>query len=429
MAKDRKPFVPIEFSYELRDSGNFRADAGRSTLRQWCGTHWEAVSEPALLKRAVDWVEATWAGVDASKVQIKNAQSARDLAHYMLDELPEPRPDDPLIIPCLNGAVHVDAAGAASLQPHDKRHSVRHALRCAYAPGSECSIFDAFLRTILPDEAVRMRVQEFVGYTLLSDTRFQRAAFWLGTGANGKGVLANVVQALHQHVAAVQLDSLSGFGLAPLVGAQLIFCDEAPQRGLNEAALKSAIAGEMMQIDRKYHDGVSIKLLGKWLVLGNSVPAIRDQSAGFWRRWDIVPFSVTIPEAERDPLLAQKIIAGELSGVLNWALEGLERLLARGRFDETMPQPMQEVMAAARLETDSVRAWVDDRDIALGTTTDTAKDAVYQAYAAWCEGAGMCSLSSPRFWSRLPDVLSGLVEARVRIAGGGRIRVCNVRLG
>lgn len=58
--------------------------------------------------------------------------------------------------------------------------------------------FAAFLERVLPDLAVRERVQKYIGYTLLPDAPHQIAQFWLG-----KGVLANIVQALHQRVAAV----------------------------------------------------------------------------------------------------------------------------------------------------------------------------------------------------------------------------------
>lgn len=61
------------------------------------------------------------------------------------------------------------------------------------------------------NEDVRARVQEYKGYTLLGDTRFQRVQFWIGQGANGKGTPANIVQALHNRTAAVQLDDLGGF--------------------------------------------------------------------------------------------------------------------------------------------------------------------------------------------------------------------------
>src|SRR5665647_1927621 len=152
----------------------------------------------------------------------------------------------------------------------------------------------------------------------MADARYQRAQLWLGGGANGKDVLVNVVQALHGNIAAVSLDALEGFRLSVLVGASLIYADEVPRARINEQLLKSMIAGEKIQVDRKYRDPVSVFVRGKWLVLGNQLPAITDHTTGFWRRWDVVPFCVTIPEAERDPMLASRIISNELAGVLCW---------------------------------------------------------------------------------------------------------------
>lgn len=194
---------------------------------------------------------------------------------------------------------------------------------------------------VLPDPAVRNRVQEYIGYTLLPDARFQLAQIWLGSGANGKGTLANIVQALHERKAAASPSKLDGFHAAIVLGASLIYCDEAPPQDWCEQVMKSMIAGESVPIDRKYMPPITTRVSGKWLILANHIPVVKDQSNGFWRRFDIVPFSVEIPASERDPLLADHIIKHELTGVLNWALAGLQRLLARGRFDASPPPAMK----------------------------------------------------------------------------------------
>lgn len=305
---------------------------------------------------------------------------------------------------------------------------LRHVLACHYDPHAPSpSDFIEFIHRILPDEDVRLRVQEYLGYTLLSDTRFQRAQIWLGTGANGKGTLANLVQALHQKTAAVQLDCLEGFRMAGMIGASLIYCDEAPQRNINEQAMKSLIAGELVQIDRKHRDPLTVRVNGKWLILANHIPSVADQSTGFWRRFDVVPFPVEIPEKDRDPLLAKRIIARELPGVLNWCLDGLARLLARGRFNEVLPATMLSATQAAKTETNSVHAWCNDVGIGLKTTVDTIKADAYTAYAVWCRGNGMVPVASTKFWKRLPDAVGVVVEGRMMVKGQ-RVRSCNVEL-
>nr|WP_230370674.1 DUF5906 domain-containing protein [Paludibacterium denitrificans] len=211
--------------------------------------------------------------------------------------------------------------------------------------------------------------------------------------------------------------------MASMIGASLIYCDEAPQRNINEQAMKSLIAGELVQIDRKYRDPITVRVNGKWLILANHIPAVTDQSTGFWRRFDVVPFPVEVPESERDPLLAKRIVTRELAYVLNWALEGLLRLLARGRFDEVIPTSMRSAAQSARSETNSVQAWGHDLGIELTTTVETPKADVYANYAGWCRENGMVPVASPKFWKRLPDSIGAVTEGRMTTKAG-RIRTC-----
>ncbi len=411
-------FKPIGFAEMLADTGDYASSGG--LLYHWSGTHWTAVDYDGAVRLALEWIVDGKHGV----ANATNAVSAYKTAMLWLPELADPT--DMAVIPVRNGYLHIDSG--VSLRPHDKTLKLRHVLNCDYLPGAPMPReFGAFLERIQPDPDVRSRIQEYIGYTLLPDARFQRAQLWVGSGANGKGTLANLVQALHARTAAVQLDRLEGFRLSNMVGASLIYCDEAPQRNINEQIIKSLIAGETVQIDRKYRDPISTRITAKWLALANQIPAIQDTSNGFWRRFDIVPFDVEIPASERDPMLANRIIAHELSGVLNWALEGLMRLLARGRFDECAPEAIQRAIRSARIETNSVQAWTDDRAIGLSTSVDTSKTAVYGAYATWCKTNGMVPDSSPRFWKRLPDTLGKVDEGRMT-TGAGRIRTCNVRL-
>lgn len=414
----RPSFEPIRFAEYLEKSGNFSSD--NNLLYQWTGTHWSALDDAMGERMALKWIASDRQG----SVNAANARAAMQTAVRWLDMLGTPTDDT--IIPVQNGYLHLD--GNFTLKPHDKTLGLRHVLTCEFdtsaPPPTE---FNALIERILPDAAVRARVQEYIGYTLLSDTRFQRAQIWIGSGANGKGTLANLVQALHERTAAVQLDCLEGFRMAGMIGASLIYCDEAPQRNINEQAMKSLIAGELVQIDRKHRDPLTVRVNGKWLILANHIPAVTDQSTGFWRRFDVVPFPVEIPEKERDPLLAKRIIALELPGVLNWALEGLERLLARGRFDEAVPASMRAAAQSAKTETNSVHAWSHDLEIGLLTTATTPKTDVYSSYASWCRENGMVPVSSMRFWKRLPDSIGAVTEARM-LAQGARIRSCNVKL-
>jgi putative DNA primase/helicase len=394
-------FEPHDYADALVRSGQYAHESG--VLFQWTGLYWRAVKEEDAETDSYRWLVRH----KRSHASRENARKAVHAAILWSEKLPEPTRD--VVIPCSNGYVHV-VDGELQLLPPDASLGLQHTLMCEYDPAAvEPSRFMQFLRMILPDEAVRARVQEYVGYTLTADARYQRAQLWLGSGANGKGVLANIVQALHGRPESVQLDALDGFRLSVLIGASLIYSDETPRGRINEQLLKSLIAGERVQVDRKYRDPVSIHVRGKWLVLGNHLPTITDHSTGFWRRWDIVPFSVTISESERDPLLSQRIISTELSGVLVWALEGLMRLQKRGAFDTMVPVAMSRLLHQAKSETNSVQAWYDDCAVSISSSQSTVKDEVYEHYRRWCDRHGLTPMA---FHSRISDA----ERVRVRFA-------------
>lgn len=411
-------FRPHHYANELKLGGKHASD--RSLVYQWNGVFWEVVPDKSGEARAYRWLVEN----DQANASPRNASAAHQASILWLDELPMAMESE-LFVPCQNGYVKCVGTDLELVKPSPEL-GLQFALACDYIPGYTRPLFEKFLNSVLPDKEVQARVQEYVGYTLTSDARYQKAQMWLGSGANGKGVLANVIQALHGAVAAVSLDELEGFRLSALIGASLIYCDEVPRARINEQMLKSMVAGERVLIDRKYRDPLSIHVRGKWLVLGNHLPTVTDHSVGFWRRWDIVPFVVTVPEAERDPLLAEKIIVGELSGVLNWALDGLMRLRQRGRFDSVMPAAMKAMLHEAKVETNSVQAWFEDADIAFSSNTDTVKEHAYHQYAEWCQRNGLSPMASIRFWTRVRD-LGDFDESRIR-HGARQVRCCNLKL-
>lgn len=72
----------------------------------------------------------------------------------------------------------------------------------------------------------------------------------------------------------------------------------------------------------------------------NHLPLITDSSYGFSRRLLILPFPRTFRPEEQDPFLLEKMTL-ELSGILNFALEGAKRLIKNG-YQFTISDLMNE---------------------------------------------------------------------------------------
>uniref|UniRef100_E6PNL2 Putative Phage/plasmid primase P4, C-terminal n=1 Tax=mine drainage metagenome TaxID=410659 RepID=E6PNL2_9ZZZZ len=300
-------------------------------------------------------------------------------------------------------------------------------VKCDFDSAAQAPTFHRFVDEILPDDATKGYVQEYAGYTLMPDTRFQAGMWWLGSGANGKSTLVEILAALHSKISAVSLDSLEGFALVSLIGSSLAWVDETPRR-INEQRLKTLISGGLVQIDRKFRDPINLKPFAKWIICGNELPAISDQTHGFWRRFAIVDFKRQFSDIEKDPLLARKIIEGELSGVLNWALAGLLRLTQRGRFP-AISQQMRDVLASGQRESNNVLAWWQDERGAIAAEGKwTPRGDVYMDYRFHAQSSGTLAVSEERFWTRLKQIAGPELQFKDKKLAGKKIRMANLDL-
>jgi putative DNA primase/helicase len=223
----------------------------------------------------------------------------------------------------------------------------------------------------------------------------------------------------------MDLSHLDGFNLVGLLGSSLALVDETPMR-INEQRLKVLISGGLTLVDRKYRDPLSFYPLAKWIILGNQLPAVSDQTYGFWRRIKIIPFQTRFDDGQQDSSLAEKIIGGELSGVLNWAVGGLIRLLERGHFPPP-PTAVAKALREGQRETNSVLAWWrDDDEHVADTEIETPRKLVYAAYSDWCTNNGMCRLAAPKFWGRMRAGVN--FAEKQKNNHGNRVRVVGLQL-
>ena len=111
------------------------------------------------------------------------------------------------------------------------------------------------------------------------------------------------------------------------------------------------------------------------------------------------PFDVTIPETEQDKQLAKKIIETELSGVFNWVLEGLNRLLLNKRFTES--NKVNETREAYKLESDSVRGFIVDNGFTTIETGGILLKDLYREYREYCNDDGNKPETKRNFRKRL----------------------------
>ncbi len=272
----------------------------------------------------------------------------------------------------------------------------------AVSPGGPCPLWLAFLERITGRDAeLRNYLQRVIGYSLTGSTREHALFFAYGTGANGKGTFLNTVAAvLNDYATVATMETFQASGsdrhpteLAMLRGARLVTAQETEEgRAWAEAKIKALTGGDPITARFMRQDFFTFQPAFKLFIAGNHKPALRNVDEAIRRRFNLIPFAVQIPAAERDGDLPGKLKV-EWPGILQWAIEGC---LAWQRDGLAAP-PAVTAATAEYFETeDGMKAWMDEccdtgNEYADGSTV------LYQSFKAWSERAGERPMSQKRF--------------------------------
>lgn len=302
-----------------------------------------------------------------------------------------------------------------------------NALEFAYdaaAPAPDA--FLAFLRDLWGDDDETIgTLQEWMGLLLTPDTRFQKIAMLVGPKRSGKGTIGRLIRRLvgERNVCAPMLANLGEqFGRAVLVGRSVAIIADARLGGRTDAAVVAetllSISGEDPQtVPRKFLPDWTGKLPTRFTVLTNELPRIEDSSGALASRFIVLPMQHSFIGREDHALLDR--LLPELPGILNWALDGRDRLYARGRFH-------QPAAAAALLATfedlgSPIGAYVRDRCV-VGQGHEISAQRLYDDWKDWCRQSGREKPGTIQVFGRnLRAAFPWLGETFPRM-GGGRVR-------
>jgi putative DNA primase/helicase len=204
---------------------------------------------------------------------------------------------------------------------------------------------------------------ELAGHLLVPDIARKTAFLFYGPKDTGKTTLINLLQALvgSANYSNLSLQDLADrFRPAGLVGKLANFFDDLPNTPIRNTGPFKALTGRgTLTVERKYGTPYSVLPFARLVFTTNELPRSLDTSEAYFDRWLIFPcVNVRPKDKQRSNLDDLLTTPDELSGFLNLALEGLERLIVRGHFEETesVIQPRHEYQLAS----DPIAEWIAD---------------------------------------------------------------------
>ena len=290
-------------------------------------------------------------------------------------------------IPCAHGMLRL---ADRQLLPFNQSYRRRNKLGVPFDPYAQCETFlNTLMRPALDPDELEL-IQRACGLLLIGKNLAQKIILLIGTAGGGKGTLVLILCGIlgSQNVAALRTDMLlERFELGGFLGRTLLYGADVPADFLNHrgaSILKSLTGGDPVTLEFKgSNERPYIECNFNVLLTCNSKLTVRlEGDSEAWRRRLVpVPYQHEAPKKVIVGL-SDRILATESPGVLNWMLEGLQKIQADG-WRLCLTSAQQKRVDDLLLESDSQTIFARESLVSDDEAELTVADC-YTAYVGFC---------------------------------------------
>ena len=258
---------------------------------------------------------------------------------------------------------------------------------CGYDPAAACPRWLQFVgESVLPEDVETL--QMLFGLSLTYDRSYNVFFLLSGEGGTGKSTAMEVLETLNRgSVCSVSLadmgERFQNYDLTTTRLNSLKDMDRVFETGnvsKREAILKSLTCGEMAQVERKHAHPVTRRFTALCVFGCNQLPRFSDRSQAIFDRMRIIRFPNRFRGTDKQDAQLGNKLKNELPGILNWAIQGYQKLEPLNLFPESPAavQLKREAIKASRPEELFFEAHLEVCGLGVKTRT------VYSAYGEWC---------------------------------------------
>jgi putative DNA primase/helicase len=394
----------------------------------WKTAHWTEVDErtvkSVLYQHTGDAMYFTDAGElqpwRPNKNKIANVMDALAAVCLLPADIDQPSwlddPNDGVIVAMANGLLDV---AQRELLPHTPLFFNQTSVPFAYdAKAGKPERWLQFLDDLWPSEPEHIDVLgEWFGYVISGRTDLHKILLMVGPTRGGKGAIARVLGKLigPKNVAGPTLNQFgTDFGMAPLIGKPLAVIADARFAKDASAVVERllSVSGEDTQtVNRKYRDQWTGKLPTRLHILSNELPRLGDASTAIVGR--MILLLTQRSWLGKEDLTLEPALGTELTGILNWALDGLQRLTVTNNNVFTRLSSAEEAIVAMRDLASPVGAFVRER-CTIDSNYEIRTDDLYAAFKQWAEDNGHVKKTSQTFGRDLRAAVPSVSVRRPR---------------
>ncbi|MBT53764.1 MAG: hypothetical protein CMF72_10260 [Mameliella sp.] len=288
---------------------------------------------------------------------------------------------------------------------HSPNYYFKSKLPIKYNPEIKCEEIYKFLENILYPEDISV-IQEWFGFCLYKRYFIKKAMILFGEKNTGKTVLLNLLMLFigYKNTTGISLQRISAgdkFAIAALKDKMSNVFDDLSAKDLTDSGgFKIATGGGYMTGEYKFGDIFQFLNYAKHIFATNHIPNVKEiNDDAYYDRWIPIQLDNQIEENKRDSFLLEKLTTKEeLSGLLNWSLEGLKRLLEKGSF--SFNKNSDEIKQIMLRQNNPLVAFVDEVLI-QNDGNRISKDIMFKIYSKWCREKKVPRLSKHQLGSNL----------------------------
>jgi putative DNA primase/helicase len=311
-------------------------------------------------------------------------------------------------IPCANGMLRLSDK---TLLPFDPKYGRRNKLAVPYKPKAKCPVFlDTLMRSALDADALDV-LQRWCGLALIGENVAQRILILIGTPGGGKGTFVRVLTGIigGANVASLRTQLLAErFEVGRFLGKTLLYGADVPENFLNHrgaSVLKSLTGADPMTLEfKRSNESPLIVCKFNVIVTCNSRLTVHlEGDTEAWRRRLAV---ITYDKPKPPKVIAdldQQILANEASGVLNWMIEGLDKIRGEG-WQLKLNDRQQKTVDDLLLESDSDNLFVREA-LVRDDESELAVEDCFAAYVEFCNERGWSALTKNTFSRKIGDAV------------------------
>jgi P4 family phage/plasmid primase-like protien len=347
-------------------------------------------------------------------------QAMVSLAKSEVPVQPEELDADRWLLNAKNGTIDLRTG---DLREHHREDFITKIVPVEYDPKAVAPTWAAVLERTIPSEPVRGFFKKLCGRAFSGDVSEHVLPVLYGTGANGKSTILNaLLEAAGDYGMQAAPDLLIAkrdnhpTEVADLFGMRFVASIEVDDgRRLAESLVKTLTGGDKVRARRMRQDFWQFDPTHKVFMAVNHKPQVRGNDNAIWRRIRLIPFTETIPPADQDKKLPEKL-RDEMPGVLAWAVEGCLKWRREGL---QAPEEVRKATGQYRSEMDVIGAFLKDC-CEEGAERNVAAKNLYTRYKTWCEENGETFEKQRTFGSKLSE--RGYERYRGGASGGHRWR-------